>query len=85
MVWAAFGSHDTINVEFSSARMSALTYEDLLTDNLLQFTEKIGGPFRMFQKHIASTQTTNSDWKWFLNTGIQVIPTTAKSPDLNPV
>ena len=45
MVWTTFGLPGKVNIAFLSGRMIALTYQDLLKENLLPIAEAIGGPF----------------------------------------
>ena len=47
MVWAAFGFHGKVNIAFPYGRMNALTYQDLLVENLLPIAEAIGRSFWM--------------------------------------
>ena len=57
MVWAAFGFHGKVNIAFPSGRTNALTYQDLLKENLLPIVEATGGPFWMFQQDNLSIHT----------------------------
>ena len=60
MVWAAFGFHGKVNIAFPSSRMNALTYQNLLEENLLPIAEAIEEPFWMFQQENASIHRANS-------------------------
>lgn len=39
MVWAAFGFGGKVNIVFLSCQINALSYQNLLEENLLPFTE----------------------------------------------
>ena len=74
-----------MNTAIPSSRVNALTYQDLLEENLLPIVEAIGGLFWMFQQNNASIHSVNSTWQWFLNNGVHVIPWLSVSPNLNPM
>ena len=83
MIWTAFGFHGKVNIAFYSVRVNALTYQDLLEENLLPVAEAIGGPFWMFQQDNTSIHTANSTWEQLLNNGVHIISWPSVSPDLN--
>ena len=63
-----------MNTAIPSSRVNALTYQDLLEENLLPIAEAIGGPFWVFQQDNASIHMANSTQEWFLKNGVHVIP-----------
>lgn len=54
-----------------------------LKENLLPFSEELGGHFWMFQHDSVSKHTANSTSEYFLNNNVHLILWTSASPDLN--
>lgn len=69
---SAFGFLSKVYVAFPYGRITALSYQDVLEENLLHFNEGIGVPFLMSQQDNTFIHTQNSTLEWSVNNGVHV-------------
>ena len=85
MIWAGFSYYGKTSLIFTSNRMDAKEYRDVLQRDLIPFGSNFMKENYIFQQDGAGAQTANANYEWFVQKGVLLIDWLAKSPDLDPI
>ena len=85
MVWAGFSAKGKTTLAILKGNQKATDYVATLSNHLLPFGRRLGGPKWVFQQDNASIHTAKDVTKFFKDQNMAVMPWPARSPDLNPI
>lgn len=85
MVWGAFSSLGTLELDFPTMRMNSEEYQQVLTNRLLPFLRRFRRLNLIYQQDHASIHASRSTSEWFKNNQVTVLDWAARSPDCNPM
>lgn len=85
MVWAAFHAEGKLPLAFTSARMDADEYQQLLETHLLPFLQQNAGQGWVFQQDNAPPHASRSTKGFLRRNSVEVLDWPACSPDMNPM
>lgn len=81
MVWAGFSASGKTALAFTTARMNAKGYQNILKEYLLPFRQN----FSVLQQDNAPPHVARSTKAFFDAESVEVIDWPSRSPDLNPI
>jgi transposase len=85
MIWGAFSSCGTLELEFTTHRIDSAEYQRILSKHLLPYLRKFRRLQLVFQQDNASVHKSASTTDWFQRNRVSVMDWPACSPDLNPI